>query len=69
MKVANAQAEPCRRLESAAWGVHSNGRRRKGILGREHEGAPVLTILIWGARGSGQDIVPSRQTSTSRNLG
>lgn len=58
MKVANGEAEACAGLEAARGGVHPDGGGCKGIVGWEHERAPVLTAFIGSIWRPGEDVVP-----------
>lgn len=59
MEIANTEAEAGGGLEAAAWGVHANGGWREGIVRREHQCAPVLSILVWGLWRACEDVMPS----------
>ena len=58
MEVGYAEAQACAGLEAAGRGVHANGGRREGVVGWEHEGAPVLAAFVWCLGRAGEDVVP-----------
>ena len=39
--------------------MHFYGGWRKGVVWWEHEGPPILAIVVGGFGGAGEDIVPS----------
>lgn len=38
--------------------MHAYRWRREGVVGREHQGAPVLPIVVGGGGRAGEDIMP-----------
>lgn len=38
--------------------MHTDCRGRKRVCWREEEGAPVLAVVVGGAWGAGEDVVP-----------
>ena len=58
MEVGDGEAQPCRRLEATGGRVHPDSGRRKGVIGREDQGSPVLAAMIRGILGTGDDVVP-----------
>lgn len=63
MKVADAEAEAGRGLKTAAGCVHADRGRSKWVVGREHQGSPILTAFVGGVWGPGQDVMPSGELS------
>lgn len=59
MEVGDGQAESRRWLEASGRGVHADCWRLERIVGREHERAPVLAIMIGSIGRSDQYVVPS----------
>lgn len=59
MEITDAEAQSRGGLESATGGVHADGGRGERVLGRKHQCAPVLSILIRSTRRAGENIVPS----------
>lgn len=58
VEVADAEAEACGRLEAARGRVHADCGRRERVVGREHEGAPVLAAVVRSVGRAGEDVVP-----------
>lgn len=58
MKVGDGETQPGRWLEATGGRVHSDGGRRKGVIGREDQSPPVLAAMIRGILGTGNNIVP-----------
>ena len=59
MKVGDAKAKAGGGLKSAGRGVHTDGRGCEWIFGRKYQGAPILTVFIWGFWGAGEYVMPS----------
>lgn len=59
VEVGDGEAEAGRGLEAAGGGVHSDGWRGEGVVGREHERAPVLAAVVGSVFGAGDYVVPS----------
>jgi len=59
VEIRNGEAETGRGLESSTRGVHLNCWGRKGVIGRKHQGAPVLAIVVGCVGRAGEDVVPS----------
>lgn len=59
MEVGNAEAQPGRGLEAARRGVHADRWRGEGVVRREHQCAPVLTIFVGSFGWAGEDVMPS----------
>lgn len=60
MEVADAETEPGRRLKPPAGRVHADGRRRERVVGREDQGAPVLSAMVGRVGWARDDVVPSK---------
>ena len=58
MEVGDGEAETRRGLEAAGGGVHSDGGRCEGVVGRKHESSPVLAVVVGSCWGAGYDIMP-----------
>lgn len=58
MEIADAEAEAGRGLESAGGGMHTDCRGSEGIVGWEHEGAPVLAVVVGCLFWTGDYVVP-----------
>lgn len=58
VEVGDAEAEARRGLEATGGRVHADGGRGERIVGREHQGAPVLTAVIRGAGRTRENVVP-----------
>lgn len=58
MEVGDAEAEAGAGLEAARGRVHADCGRGEGVVGREHESAPVLAAVVRGVGRAGQDVVP-----------
>lgn len=58
MEVGYAEAQAGAGLKAAGGRVHADGGWGEGVVGREHEGAPVLAAFVGGFGRAGQDVVP-----------
>lgn len=58
MEVGDAEAQPAAGLESTGRCVHADCGRRKGIVGREVQRAPVLAAVVGCVWWAGDDVVP-----------
>jgi hypothetical protein len=58
VEVGDAQAEAGGGLEAAAGRVHADRWWGEGVVGWEHERAPVLPAFVGGVGRAGEDIVP-----------
>lgn len=63
MEIRDGKAEARRGLEASGRGVHADGRRGKGVVGREDERSPVLAVVVGCLLRAGEDIVPSAVVS------
>ncbi len=43
--------------------MHSDRGRREGVVGREDQGSPVLTIMVGCVWWAGENVVPSARKS------
>jgi hypothetical protein len=59
VKIRNRETKSCAGLEAGRWSVHTNCRRSEGIVGREDERPPVLTVMVGSIWRTGDYIVPS----------
>lgn len=58
MEVGDGEAQTAGGLESARGGVHSNRWRRKRVIWREDQRAPVLSTMVRGILRSCNDVMP-----------
>jgi hypothetical protein len=59
VEIGDREAEAGGGLEAARGGMHSDCGGCEGVVGRENQGAPILTIVIGCVWGAGEDIMPS----------
>lgn len=58
MKVTDGETEALGTSKTAAGSVHANRRRRKGVVGGEGKGSPVLAVVVGCSGWPSEDVVP-----------
>lgn len=59
MEIGNGQTQSCGWLKASGRGVHADCWGLERVVWWEHEGAPILTVMVGSVGWSGQYVVPS----------